>query len=52
VYVGEKSISFRVLVGKCEENDCWKDLCMGRRMILKELGWEGVDWFYQAEDRD
>jgi hypothetical protein len=25
---------------------------MGGRIILKELAWEGVNWFYQAEDRN
>jgi hypothetical protein len=50
VYVGEKGMSFKVLVEKCEGNDCCKDLCMGGRLMLKELGWEGVDRFYQGED--
>lgn len=43
-------MSFKVLVEKCEGNDCCKDLCMGGRLMLKELGWEGVDRFYQGED--
>jgi hypothetical protein len=35
-----------------KESDCLQDLCMGGRIILKELAWEGVDWFYQDDDRN
>jgi hypothetical protein len=32
--VGEKSNAYRILIGKPEERDNWKDLDVGERIIL------------------
>jgi hypothetical protein len=54
--MGEISYSFSVLGGKPEgkrlfgRTRCrWED---NIRMNLREVGWEGVDWIYLAQDRD
>jgi hypothetical protein len=39
-----------------KERDHWEDQdVVGRtilKWILREIGWDGVDWMYMAEDRD
>jgi hypothetical protein len=47
---------YRVLVGKYEGKRLlgrprlrWED---GIRMVLREIGWEGVEWIHLAQDRD
>jgi hypothetical protein len=54
--MGEMRNAYRILFGKpegkvplgrpalrCEDNI---------KIDLREVGWEGVDWMHQAEDRD
>jgi hypothetical protein len=54
--MGEKTITFRILVRMPEEN---RPLGRPRRrwvdnikMDLREIGWHGVDWIDRAQDRD
>jgi hypothetical protein len=54
--MGEKITAYRLLVGKSEEK---RPLGRPRRrcvdnikMDLLEIGWGGVDWICQAQDRD
>jgi hypothetical protein len=54
--MGEKINACRILVGTQEEKRK-----MGRprrrwvvniKMDLRDIGWDGVDWIYMAQDRD
>jgi hypothetical protein len=52
----EKRNVYRILVGKPEDK---RPLGRPRRrwvdnikMDLREIGWDGVDWIYLAQDRD
>jgi hypothetical protein len=52
----EKRNAYRILVGKPEEK---RPLGRPRRrwvdnikMVLREIGWDDVDWIYMAQDRD
>jgi hypothetical protein len=54
--MGEKRISYRILVGKPEgkkplgrHRRRWED---NIRMDLREIGWYGMDWIDLAQDRD
>jgi hypothetical protein len=54
--MGEERNLYRVLMGKAEgrrplgrPRSIWED---GRRMDLREIGWESVDWIQLAQDRD
>jgi hypothetical protein len=53
---GEVSNAYNILVGKPEGKRSlgrprcrWED---NRRVYLKEIGWEGVDWIHLAQDGD
>jgi hypothetical protein len=55
-HMGEEKNVYRVLVGKPEgkrplgrPRHIWKG---GKRMDLREFGWESVEWFQLAQDRD
>jgi hypothetical protein len=54
--MGEGRGAYRVLVGRLEGRRPlerlrlrWED---NIKMDLQEVGWEGVDWIYMAQDRD
>jgi hypothetical protein len=48
--MGEKRTAYTILVGKPEGN---RPLGRPRRRwILREIGWDGVDWIDVAQDRD
>jgi hypothetical protein len=55
--MGEKRIAYRILVGKPEgkrplgrpRRRWWVD---NIKMDLREIGWDGVDWIYMAQDRN
>jgi hypothetical protein len=54
--MGQKINVYRILVGKPEEK---RPLGRPRsrwvnniKMDLREIGWEGMDWIYVAQDRD
>jgi hypothetical protein len=48
--------AYRVLVGRPDGKRPLEDLGVDGRIILKwilkEVGWEGVDWIDMAQDRD
>jgi hypothetical protein len=53
---GEKRNAYRILVGKPEGNEPlgrhrrrWVDII---KMVLGEMGWDGMDWINLAQDRD
>jgi len=55
-YMGEVRNAYKILVGspegkrtleKCRHR--WED---NIRVNLRNIGWKGVDWFQQAQDRD
>jgi hypothetical protein len=53
---GEKRNAYTILVGKPEEKrqvgrpkSRWKD---NIKMDLREIGWDGMNWFDLAQDRD
>jgi hypothetical protein len=53
---GGRRGAYRALVGKPEGRSPlgrprrrWED---NIKMDLREVGWEGADWIYQAQDRD
>jgi hypothetical protein len=55
--MGEKRNGYRILVGKPEgKRDHWEDQDIGGwtilKWILREKGWDGVDWIGRAQDRD
>jgi len=52
VCVGEREFHLGFWWEYVMKNGCWQDLCMGGRIILNEIAWEGVDWLYQDEDRN
>jgi hypothetical protein len=54
--MGAKRNAYRILVGKPERK---RPLGRPRRrcvdnikMDLREIGWDGMDWIYLAQDRD
>jgi hypothetical protein len=54
--MGEERRVYKVLVGKPEgkiplgrPRHRWED---GIRMVLRKIGWRGVDWIRLAQDRD
>jgi hypothetical protein len=54
--MGERRNAYRILVGKPEgtrplgrPRRWWVD---NIKMDLREIGWDGVDWIYKAQDRD
>jgi hypothetical protein len=54
--IGETRNAYRILVGKPEgkrplgrPRRRWVD---NRKMDLREIGWDGVDWIELAQDRD
>jgi hypothetical protein len=55
--MGEKrNIVYRILVGKHKEGDYWEDQEVGGwtilQWILREIGWDRMDWIDLAQDRD
>jgi hypothetical protein len=52
--MGEKRNAYRVLVGKPEGKN-WEEQDVGGwtilKWILREIGWNGVDWIEMAQDR-
>jgi hypothetical protein len=51
--MGERRNVYRVLVGKPEGKDHLKDQGVdGIKMVLREIGAGGVEWFHLAQDRD
>jgi hypothetical protein len=56
VRMRKKRNSYMILVGKPERNKLlrearhrWVD---NIKMDIREIGWDGVDWIYLAQDRD
>jgi hypothetical protein len=56
--MGEKRNAYIIFVGKPEgkrplgrPKRMWVDN-ITRKMNLREIGWDGVDWIDQAQDRD
>jgi hypothetical protein len=54
--MGEGRNMYKVLVGNTEgkrplvrRSSRWED---GMKMGLREIGWGGVEWIHQAQDRD
>jgi hypothetical protein len=54
--IGEKRNAYRILVGKPEgkrplrrPRRRWVD---NIKMDVRDIGWDGVDWFDMAQDRD
>jgi hypothetical protein len=48
--MGDKRNAYRILVGKLEGR---RPLGRPRRRwVLREIGWDGVDWIDLAKDRD
>jgi hypothetical protein len=54
--MGEKRNAYRILVGNPEGKRAlgrprrrWVD---NIKMDLREIGWDGMDWIYLAQDRD
>jgi hypothetical protein len=54
--MGEKRDAYRILVGKSEgkrplgrPRRRWED---NIKMVLREIGWGGMDWIDLAQDRD
>jgi hypothetical protein len=54
--MGEKRNAYRILVGMPEEmrplgrlRRRWVD---NIKMDLREIGWDGMDWIYLAQNRD
>jgi hypothetical protein len=54
--MGEKMNAYRILVGMPEgKRPLGRPRCRwvdNIRMDLGEIGWDGVDWIYVAQDRD
>jgi hypothetical protein len=54
--VGETRNAYRILVGKPEgkrsQGRPRRRLVDNIRMDLREIGWDGMDWIHQAQDRD
>jgi hypothetical protein len=51
VYVWETGYAYRVLVGKLVGNHLEDRWDSNIKMVLKEMGCEGVDWINLAHDR-
>jgi hypothetical protein len=53
--MGAKRNAYRILVGK-PEGDHWEDQGVGGwtilKWILREIGWDSMDWINLAQDRD
>jgi hypothetical protein len=54
--MGEKKNAYRILVGKPEGKRLlertrrwWMD---NIKMVLREIGWDGMDWIDLVQDRD
>jgi hypothetical protein len=54
--IGEMTNAHKILVGKPEgkrplgrSGRRWED---NMSMVLRELGWEGMDWMHLAQDKD
>jgi hypothetical protein len=54
--IGEKRNAYKILVGKTEGNTpLGRIICMWEdniKMDFIEIGWGGIDWVDQAQDRD
>jgi len=54
--MGERRVSYGVLVGKPEGKNLWKDLSLDRRIILKWIfekwdgAWTGLNWLRKGSD--
>jgi hypothetical protein len=50
--VGEKTDAFSILVGITEEEDHLEKPGVDGRTDIQEVGWGGINWIDQAQDRD
>jgi hypothetical protein len=50
--VGERTDAFSVLVGISKEGDHLEQLGVDGRKDIEQVGWGGIDWINQAQDRD
>jgi hypothetical protein len=41
-----------LIVGKSAKNTCGDTVYFKFKIDLQEIGWEDVDWFHLAQDRD
>jgi hypothetical protein len=52
---GEKRNAYRILVGKPEGRRQLgrpRRRWLGKKVYLREIGWDGVDWIDMAQDKD
>jgi hypothetical protein len=43
---------YKVLVGKRKKKEHLEHFYLGRKVIKREMGWEDMDWFHVAQDKD
>jgi hypothetical protein len=49
---GDKRFPFRMLAGKPEEKRPIRKWVDNIKMVLREIGWDGMDWIELAQDRN